>query len=340
MKKLALIDERDCTDPAVNLAMEEYVLRYLPAESDYFLLYRNEPSVIVGRNQNVLEEVDDFYIREKGIGLYRRISGGGAVYHDLGNLNFSFITRYESSRLHNFRFFNEPLIKVLRTMGVPAEMNDRNDIIADNRKISGNAQFSTKGRMVSHGTLLFDSDLTNIDRTLTGKMSGIQSKSHKSVRSTTANISEFITSPISIQQFRAELLEGMLRNGMEIRSYVPSEEELKQVHDISNNKYRSWEWNIGRNPRFRLERTGSFQSIRISVQLEVDKGVIVALNFSNPVTMKNDLAGLEELLTGIRYDPEAISRVIKQHEAILPDNISRQGLLNLLYSVDSVPIRS
>src|SRR5690554_2341039 len=158
---MIFIDNEGNNDPHLNLALEEYIVRNFK-DKDYLLFYINEPSIIIGRNQNTLEEINQSYVEENGIHVVRRISGGGAVYHDLGNLNFSFITNYDKKSLNNFRKFTEPIINVLQSLEVNAELKGRNDIVADGRKISGNAQFSTAKRMFSHGTLLFDSNLSEV----------------------------------------------------------------------------------------------------------------------------------------------------------------------------------
>ncbi len=327
MESLVFIDNGDRTDPAFNLALEEYVLRHMDPDRDYLLLYRNEPSVIVGRNQNVLEEVHDSHIREKGIPVLRRLSGGGTVYHDPQNLNFSFVTRYETSRLHNFRFFNAPVVRILRTLGVPAEMNDRNDILADGRKISGSAQFSSKGRMYSHGTLLFNSELEELDQVLSVRMKQIRSKSHKSVHSTVANISEFLNRPMSAHAFREYLLQGLIREGLVGSQYKLSDSDLEKIGELRGSRYTQWEWNIGRSPKFKVSRSRIVDGVSLSVDLVVNKGHIeeIALQSElvaphaasdaetgpSPVNDPPDFTVISNALKGIRYDPQIVLAGIK-----------------------------
>src|SRR5690554_7650079 len=205
---MIFIENEGITNPKLNLALEEYALRNFSGDTDYLLFYINEPSIIIGRNQNTLEEVNIDYVKENNIHVVRRIFGGGAVYHDFGNLNFSFLTNHDVKSLNNFKKFTAPVIKVLKTLGLDAELKGRNDIEVDDKKISGTAQFSTGKRMVSHGTLLLDTDLGEVANALNVKMSKIQSKGHKSVRSRVANISEFLKEPLSIESFRSLLLEG------------------------------------------------------------------------------------------------------------------------------------
>src|SRR5690625_275930 len=146
------IDNKGITDPYINLALEEYVLKNFGEEDTYLLFYINEPSIIVGKNQNSIEEINTDYVDANNIKVVRRLSGGGAVYHDEGNLNYSFITKDDGESFHNFAKFTEPIVKALNKIGVPAELIGRNDLLIKGKKFSGNAQFLTKGRMFSHGT--------------------------------------------------------------------------------------------------------------------------------------------------------------------------------------------
>ena len=183
------IDNKGITDPRVNLAIEEYILRNLDMEKDsYLLFYINQPSIIIGRNQNTIEEINTDYVEENGVIVVRRLSGGGAVYHDLGNLNFSFITKDDGESFHNYKKFTQPVVDALANLGVQAELSGRNDILAEGRKVSGNAQYATKGRMFSHGTLMFNLDIDAVVNALKVKQDKIESKGIKSVRSRVTNI--------------------------------------------------------------------------------------------------------------------------------------------------------
>src|SRR5690554_4459124 len=226
---MIFIENEGITNPKLNLALEEYALRNFSGDTDYLLFYINEPSIIIGRNQNTLEEVNIDYVKENNIHVVRRISGGGAVYHDFGNLNFSFMTDYDVKNLNNFRKFAEPIIRILNKMGVPAEMKGRNDVVANDKKISGNAQFSTGKRMFSHGTLLFDSDLGEVANALNVKMNKIESKGHKSVRSRVANISEFLPEKVTIEDFRETILNGLFEEQPEFEIYHLTKEEWEAV---------------------------------------------------------------------------------------------------------------
>src|SRR3712207_6001324 len=195
---MLFIDNRGITDARVNLALEEYVFRNKPAAEDCLLFYVNAPAIIIGRNQNTAEEIDADVVAARGIRVVRRVSGGGAVYHDLGNLNFSFMTPDVSGRFSRYDHFTRPVVETLRAVGVPAELGGRNDILAGGRKISGNAQFATPSRMFSHGTLLLDSDLEAVTAARRPKPGKVESKGVKSIRSRVANIAEFLPEPLAV----------------------------------------------------------------------------------------------------------------------------------------------
>ena len=159
---MLFLDNRGITDPRINLAIEEYALKHLDIDESYLLFYINQPSIIIGKNQNTIEEINSDYVEENDIIVVRRLSGGGAVYHDLGNLNYSFITKDDGESFHNYKKFTEPVVEALKELGVNAELSGRNDLVVGERKISGNAQFATKGRMFSHGTLMLSSEIENV----------------------------------------------------------------------------------------------------------------------------------------------------------------------------------
>src|SRR5699024_5308541 len=202
---MKFIDNKGITNPYINLAIEEYLLNNFGEEETYLLFYINETSIIIGRNQNTIEEINTSYVEDNNIKVVRRLSGGGAVYHDLGNLNFSFITKDDGDSFHDFAKFTEPVVRALNNINVPAELIGRNDLLVEGRKFSGNAQFSTKGRMFSHGTIMFDSEIEHVVSALNVSQEKIESKGIKSIRSRVANIVEFLKEDMSMERFK-ELL--------------------------------------------------------------------------------------------------------------------------------------
>lgn len=305
---MIFIDNEGHTNPKLNLALEEYALRHFDSSTDYLLFYINEPSIIIGRNQNTLEEINQEYIDAHNIHVVRRVSGGGAVYHDLGNLNFSFITNHDGKSISNFKKFTAPVIRVLNDMGVSAELKGRNDIEVNEKKISGTAQFSTGKRMISHGTLLFDTDMSEVAKALQVKMSKIESKGHKSVRSRVANISKFLKTPMSMADFKKQLLVGLYEASEPFETYKLTEAEWKAVHELKAEKYDLWDWNFGRSPKFNIQRNKRFPIGEIDLRIFVEKGRISELKIFGDFFGRKPVSDLENLLQGVPYDKDEISK--------------------------------
>ncbi len=333
---MIFIENEGINDPRINLALEEFALRNFNHGQDYLLFYINEPSIIIGRNQNTLEEINHEYVTQMGIHVVRRMSGGGAVYHDHGNLNFSFITNYDKASLNNFKKFTTPVINVLKKLGLDAEMSGRNDILVDGRKISGNAQYSTTKRMFSHGTLLFDANLGEVANALNVKMSKIQSKGHKSVRSRVANISEFLDKKMSTLEFREMLLKGLYDDREDFETYHLTEEEWKRVYELRDEKYANWDWNFGRSPAFNIQRTRRFPSGEIDLRLNVEKGYIESIKIYGDFFGKEPVVELENLLAGVRYEPEDLQNALEGTDLNeFFGDVDRNEFFDLLYGSDA-----
>ncbi|MCM3725610.1 lipoate--protein ligase [Neobacillus cucumis] len=329
---MLFIDNKGITDPRINLAIEEYALKSLDINETYLLFYINEPSIIIGKNQNTIEEINTDYVDRNGIIVVRRLSGGGAVYHDLGNLNFSFITKDDGESFHNFRKFTEPVVEALQKLGVNAMLSGRNDLEVEGRKISGNAQFSTKGRMFSHGTLMLNSEIENVVSALKVKKDKIESKGIKSVRSRVANISEFLTEKISIEEFRSLLLKSIFGGQDEIPEYILTEEDWDRIHQLSKERYQNWDWNYGKSPKFNLQHTRRFPVGSVDVRLEVNKGIIESCKIYGDFFGVGEVTEIEKILTGIRYERSDIEQALDDIETEhYFGNISKEEFINLIY---------
>lgn len=334
---MIFIENEGNTDPTLNLALEEYVLRNFSNASDYLLFYINEPSIIIGRSQNTLEEINHEYVEEHNIHVVRRISGGGAVYHDFGNLNFSFINNHDIKSLHNFKNFTAPVIKVLSRLGVESELKGRNDILVGDKKISGTAQFTTGRRMVSHGTLLLDTDLGEVANALQVKMSKIESKGHKSVRSRVANISDFLENYIAIDDFRDLLLAGLAEESEPFEVYHLTPEEWEGVHKLREEKYNNWDWNFGRSPKFNIQRTKRFAIGELDIRIFVEKGYIKEFTIFGDFFGKEPVASLEQVLIDVAYDKEKITEAL--NSVTIQDYfgaLDTQDFIDLVYGSDEI----
>lgn len=329
---MLFIDNKGIHDPMMNLAIEEYVLRNLDVNESYLLFYINEPSIIIGKNQNTAEEINTEYVEEKGIKVVRRLSGGGAVYHDLGNLNFSFITKDDGESFHNFQKFTEPVVKALKKLGINAELSGRNDILAEGKKISGNAMFSTRGRMFSHGTLMFDVNVDDVVASLKVKKDKIESKGIKSVRSRVTNIADFLENPITIEEFKSLILKYIFEDSEEVPEYVLTEEDWNKIHEISKERYQSWDWNYGKSPKFNLQNSHRFPVGSIDIRLEVNKGRIESCKIYGDFFGVGEVAEIEELLNGVRYEREAIADALADLDVThYFGKITKDELINLIY---------
>jgi lipoate-protein ligase A len=331
---MKFIDNNGITDPRINLAIEEYALRELTGESELLLFYVNEPSIIIGKNQNTAEEINLPFVEQHGIHVVRRLSGGGAVYHDLGNLNFSFITNDDGKSFHNYKKFTEPVVRALRELGVEAELSGRNDIQVGERKISGNAQFATKGRMYSHGTLLFDTDLDRVNHALKVKAAKIEAKGVKSVRSRVANISEFLKEPMTIGEFRAHLLRSIFRGRNPIPEYKLTEEDWRNIEAIADNRYRKWEWNFGESPEASVVKMRRFEGVgNVELHLVLEHGKIESIRIFGDFFGTGDVAEMERAFTGLplhRPELEKAANQIKVADYI--GNLDRKDFVDLLLS--------
>ncbi|PXW91444.1 lipoate-protein ligase [Streptohalobacillus salinus] len=331
---MKFIDNEGITDPYINLAIEEYVLNNFGEEDTYLLFYINRPSIIIGRNQNSVEEINTKYVDENNIKVVRRLSGGGAVYHDEGNLNFSFITKDDGDSFHNFQKFTEPVVEALKDLGVPAELSGRNDLLANGRKISGNAQFTTRGRMFSHGTLMFDSEIENVVSALNVNAEKIKSKGIKSIRSRVANIVEFLEEDMTMEQFKAHLLQHLFNvdNLENIPRYPLTEEDWKAIHEISKKRYQNWDWNFGKSPKFDIQKSHKFPAGLVDVRLDVSKGFIKNCKIYGDFFGIGDVEVIEEALIDTKYQRESIEDALADVDVpYYLGKISKEELIELVY---------
>lgn len=327
------IDNKGITDPHINLAIEEYVLKNMDIDKDSFLLfYINEPSIIIGKNQNTVEEIDTEYVEENGIHVVRRLSGGGAVYHDLGNLNYSFLTKDDGESFRNFKKVTEPVVQALSEMGIKAELLGRNDILVEGRKVSGNAQFSTNGRMFSHGTLMFDTEIERVVSALKVRKDKIESKGIKSIRSRVANISEFLKEPMTIEQFRMEILKSIFEGEENIQYLELTDEDWDNIRKLSAERYANWDWNYGKSPKFNMQHSHRFPVGGIDVRIQVNKGIMEDVNIFGDFFGVGEVAVIEESLKGVQYERQAISDALTPID--IPTylgGITKEEFLQLIY---------
>ncbi len=258
-------------DPYFNIAAEEYLLKN--KEQDVCMFYRNKPSVIVGRHQNILAETNHEYIKKNNIKVVRRLSGGGTVYHDLGNLNFTFITSGNYKKKINFRKYTLPIVNALKNKGLDVRFSGRNDLLLANKKISGNAEHIYKNKILHHGTLLFDTKIDKLFSAISTKKT-YKDKSIKSVRSKVANISAFMQNKQTIEEFKFDLINSVRNQYEKSNFYKFTENDKAEINKLRTEKYTKWEWNYGNSPKFTTETTIDRQGKKLPLIITVEKGQI------------------------------------------------------------------
>lgn len=296
-------------DAWFNMALEEYAFESLPKDDSYFMLWQNRNAVVVGRYQNTAAEINAGYVRDHDVEVVRRLSGGGAMFQDMGNLNFTFIVDQQGAKALDFDLFIQPVIRALAALGVSAQKGSRNDIQIDGKKFSGNAQYNRRGRTMHHGTLLFDSDLDAVDRALRISPDKIASKGVQSVRSRVTNIREHLAADISLADFKRALL-AQLFDQQAIRPYRLSPEDIAAVERLKEQKYATWQWNYGHSPPYGVEKRRRYAFGGVEVRMDVCDGRIGGIDITGDFFGNGDFAGLTAALTGAELRAPALEQAL------------------------------
>lgn len=302
----------ESTDPAFNLAAEQYFM--LEADGDYFFFWRNERSVIVGRNQNTASEIDSEFVKQHGIKVVRRLSGGGAVFHDLGNINYTYITGAGQEEKIDFAKYSFHILRLLESFGVDAELSGRNDLIVDGCKVSGAAQYVKNGRLLHHGTLLFCADLREMQGALCAKPEKYVGKAAKSVRSRVTNLRDRIGGKYTAEEFIAALTLAAQIEFPDAAVRGLTDGERGEIERIANEVYRSRDWNYGRSPAFSFNKTMRFPYGTIECHFEANKGRIAEVQLRGDFFGVLDIEELEKRLAGEWYDRESIEKVLLESD--------------------------
>lgn len=319
------------TNPYYNLALDEYAMKHIDIDEDFFFLWRNEPSVIIGKNQNAAEEVNQNYIDDNNVKVARRVSGGGAVYHDFGNLNFTFIINVDDPGKVNYKKYVQPIIDALADMGVNAEASGRNDILIDGLKISGNAQRMANGKLMHHGTLMYDLNIEDMVKALNVAPDKFISKGVKSIRSRVTNIKEHLPNSTDIYDFW-DSLQYYLSNKGQDKEIILSEEEKAQIEFEAINRFGTWDWIYGESPEFNLNNQKRFAGGKLEIKMNVENGHIKDVRFIGDYLGLKDVKNIEDRLINVRFSQTDIDVILNDYDLkIYFGSITKEEILSLMF---------
>lgn len=334
----------DSTDPFFNHALELYVMRNMTDEA--FILWRNRPSILIGRNQNTLSEIHTNFVKDKGIDVVRRVSGGGTVFCDLGNINFSFITHKNKTSngqsasgdgegwQNSFEKFASPVVSALKALGVNAAFSGRNDIVVDGMKVSGNAQYHEGSKLLHHGTMLYDGNLAELAGALKSKPLKFTDKSVKSVAARVTNISNHLAEKMDVLAFREYLKQYIMKENQIETVYHLSETDLEAIHAIQKEKFESYEWNYGKSPSYSFNNEARFPAGTFEFHAQVKNGLLDKLEINGDFFGEAPVEELCSQLTGVRFaEADLRERLSELPLERYVQNLSRdelvRGLLDL-----------
>lgn len=298
-------------DPAYNVALEAYAFQKLTDIDEIFILWINEPAIIIGRHQNTIQEINKEFIDKNGIHVVRRLSGGGAVYHDLNNLNYTIISNNTQEGAFDFQTFSKPVIDTLAKLGVKAEFTGRNDLEINGQKFAGNAQAYYKGRMMHHGCLLFDVDMSVLGQALKVSKDKIESKGIKSVRARVTNIVDHLSDKITVQEFSDSILAQVKEEYPEMDEYVLSDAELSEIQAMRDNQFATWDWTYGKAPEYTIERGVRYPAGKITTYANVENSTIKSVKIFGDFFGVKPVDDIEKMLEGVRYDYKDVLAALK-----------------------------
>ena len=297
-------------NPFYNLALEEYLFEN--SEEDVFMLWQNHNTIVVGQYQNTIEEISNDYVKKNKINVVRRLSGGGAVYHDLGNINFTFITRGEAGSF-SFEHFTKHIRDVLNAYNIKCNFSGRNDLHIGGRKFSGNAQYIKNGKVLHHGTLLYNSNLEVLTKALQANQTKMQSKAIKSIHERVTNIKDHMEEDISIEDFMDSLYAEIARLE-ETKIINLTEDDEEMIQKKVKERYGTWEWNYGASPKSNLRKTKKHDYGLIDIYLDLVNGHIDKIKIHGDFFARGEMSEIENALVGCKFEDTELRKTLKQFD--------------------------
>ncbi|MEG2416844.1 MAG: lipoate--protein ligase [Peptostreptococcaceae bacterium] len=302
--------ENNSTDPYFNFALEYYLINEKDlGDNLIFMFWRTNPTLMVGKFQNTIEEINEKYVQEKCINVVRRITGGGTIYTDMNGWQYSFITKnYKNDEGIDFKTFTQPIIHALNELGIKAYFNSRNDLLIDGKKFSGNAQYIKNGCRLHHGSILYNTDVEEMVKSITVAEEKIISKGIKSVRERVTNVSNYLGDNVDSLGFRDIMLKSLLKKSN--KTYKLTEEDIKRVKEISKEKFESWDWNYGASPKFNITRWKRYEGGKVEFKINVNKGIIDSCSINGDFFGEGDIEDITAIMCGCKYKKEAINKAL------------------------------
>lgn len=324
-----IIIDNSNKDPYLNHAIEEHLINTL--DDDCFMLWQNAPCVLIGRNQNVYAEINMDYIHKHDILVVRRITGGGTVFNDDGNFNFTFIAKKKRNRFADFKTFTTPIVAALNSIGVNAEFSGRNDLLIEGKKFSGNAQCILKDKVLHHGTLLYSVDMNALTSALNVSNLKLQSKNVASAKSRVTNISEHLSKPMSLSDFKRWLLGYVYDNTKDSKYYELTSKDIGAAEEIANTKYRLDSWNFPQKIDFSMEKEKRFEGGIVQFMANINDGIIKTAGIYGDFFSEWDKEDIEKALIGIRYSRQSICDALGKFDTEKYfKNVTAEELLSLI----------
>ncbi|MGE4289527.1 MAG: lipoate--protein ligase [Salinivirgaceae bacterium] len=300
-------------NPYFNIATEEYLLKNF--SDDFFYVYINEPSIVVGKHQNTMAEINVPYAVENQLKVVRRLSGGGTVFHDRGNINYCFIQKGAPESLVNFRKYSQPILDTLQNLGVNAYLKGKSDLVIDDLKFSGNAEHVYRDKVLHHGTLLYQSELGKLNEAIKADWNKFTDKAVRSNRSSVTNISDHLNEKLSLESFILRLKETVFTEMTDIKEFKLSAADAESIETLVHKKYNTWDWNFAYSPPYVFQKKQKVNGKELTVSFRVNKGIIenayIAIEQDENRELKHLIEGLPHHYPKLK---EAVNRYFQNNE--------------------------